>query len=277
MLSTFIRSPSQGVWHLGPLPIRAYALGIIVGAIVAIWIGEKRYVGRGGKPGVIGDIAMWAIPFGIVGARMYHVATNPELYFGEGKNPADVLKIWQGGLGIWGAVSVGALGALVACCRYGVRFSEVADAIAPGILVAQAIGRWGNYFNQELFGKPTTRPWGLKIDAIHRPPGYEQYATFHPTFLYESIWNLLGALFIIWIGHRFQIAGGRVFALYVMVYTAGRFWIEHLRIDFAHNFLGLRINDWTSLVLFVLATVYFVSKRPGRLPKESPLGHERKS
>ncbi len=264
MLATFIPSPSEGVWHLGPLPLRAYALGIVIGALVAIWVGEKRFTARGGKPGVIGDVSMWAIPFGIVGARVYHVITDPELYFGEGRNPVNALKIWEGGLGIWGAIALGAVGALIGCRRYDVKFSEVADALAPGILIAQAIGRWGNYFNQELFGKPTTEPWGLKIDAAHRPDGYEQYATFHPTFLYESIWNLVGALLIIWIGHRFRLTGGRVFALYVMVYCAGRFWIEHLRIDFAHDFLGLRLNDWTSIVLFVLATAYFVLKRPNR-------------
>ncbi len=134
----------------------------------------------------------------------------------------------------------------------------VADSLAPGILIAQGIGRWGNYFNQEIFGKPTTKPWGLKIDAIHRPTGFEGFSTFQPTFLYESVWNILGALLIMWIGHRFRLAHGRVFALYVMVYTVGRFWIEQLRIDFAHDFLGMRLNNWTSLVLFALATAYFV-------------------
>lgn len=262
MLGTFIPSPDHGVWHLGPLPIRAYAFGIIIGALVAIWIGERRYVARGGKPGVIGDISMWAVPFGIVGARIYHVVTDPELYFTAGKSPIDALKIWEGGLGIWGAIALGAVGALIGCRRAGVKFSDVADALAPGILIAQAIGRWGNYFNQELFGRPTTKPWGLEIKPSLRPDGYEQYATFHPTFLYESIWNLLGALLIIWIARRFRLTGGRVFALYVMVYTVGRFWIEHLRIDFAHDFLGLRLNDWTSIVLFILATAYFVWKRP---------------
>ena len=274
MFSTFIPSPSQGVWHLGPLPLRAYALGIIIGAIVAIWIGEKRFVARGGKPGVIGDVSMWAIPFGIVGARIYHVITDPELYFGAGKNPVNALKIWEGGLGIWGAAALGAVGALIGCRRYDVKFSEVADALAPGILIAQAIGRWGNYFNQELFGKPATEPWGLKIDAANRPDGYEQYATFHPTFLYESIWNLLGALLIIWIGHRFRLTGGRVFALYVMVYTAGRFWIEQLRIDPANGIGPFRLNVWTSIILFALSTAYFVLAKRRRLQTEIEVQHE---
>ena len=270
MLATFIPSPSQGVWHLGPLPLRAYALGIILGAVVAIWLGEKRWVARGGRPGLIGDVSLWAIPFGIVGARLYHVATDPQLYFAAGKNPIDALKIWQSGLGIWGAVALGAVGALIACRRNDVKFLDVADALAPGILIAQAIGRWGNYFNQELFGKPTTKPWGLEIDLANRPAGYEQFATFHPTFLYESIWNLAGAALIIWIGHRYRLTGGRVFALYIMVYTAGRFWIELLRIDPANDIGPFRINVWTSIILFVLATAFFVWKRQ-RTPKESPM------
>ena len=188
-----IPSPESGVWHIGPLPLRAYALGIIIGALLALWIGEKRFVARGGRSGLIGDVAIWAVPFGIVGARIYHVLTDPELYFGEGRDAIDALYIWEGGLGIWGAISGGALGAWIACRRYDVSFASVADALAPGLLVAQAVGRLGNYFNQELFGKPTDRPWGLEIDAVHRPPGYEQFATFHPTFLYEMLWNLAAA------------------------------------------------------------------------------------
>lgn len=261
MLGTFIPSPTQGVWHVGPLPLRAYAFGIIIGALVAIWIGEKRYVARGGRPGLIGDVSIWAIPFGIVGARLYHVATDPELYFGAGRNPIDAFKIWEGGLGIWGAVALGAVGALIGCRRYDVKFLDVADALAPGILIAQAIGRWGNYFNQELFGRPTTRPWGLEIDLAHRPSGYEQFATFHPTFLYESVWNLVGAALIIWLGHKYRLAGGRVFALYVMVYTAGRFWIELLRIDPANEIGPFRVNVWMSIILFALATIYFIAAR----------------
>ncbi|MCW2751879.1 MAG: prolipoprotein diacylglyceryl transferase [Aeromicrobium sp.] len=260
-IATFIPSPSEGVWHIGPLPLRAYALGIIVGALVAIWIGEKRFTARGGRPGLIGDLAIWAVPFGIVGARIYHVATDPELYFGKGKHLIDALEIWKGGLGIWGAIAGGAVGAYIACRRYGVTFSSVADALAPGLLVAQAIGRIGNYFNQELFGKPTTKPWGLKIDLAHRPEGYTQFATFQPTFLYELLWNLAAAALIILIDRRVKLTGGRAFALYVMFYTAGRAWIERLRIDFAHHIGPLRLNDWTALILFTLATIYFVRTR----------------
>ena len=256
-----IPSPESGVWHIGPLPLRAYALGIIIGALLALWIGEKRFVARGGRSGLIGDVAIWAVPFGIVGARIYHVATDPELYFGEGRDAIDALYIWEGGLGIWGAISGGALGAWIACRRYDVSFASVADALAPGLLVAQAVGRLGNYFNQELFGKPTERPWGLEIDAVHRPPGYEQFATFHPTFLYEMLWNLAAAALLIAIDRRVRLTGGRAFALYVMLYTAGRGWIETLRIDTV-NYLGpFRLNVWTSIILFVLATAFFVVTR----------------
>ncbi len=260
-IATFIPSPSNGVWHIGPLPLRAYALGIIIGAVVAIWIGERRFTARGGRAGLISDVAIWAIPFGIVGARIYHVITDPELYFGDGRNFVDAFKIWQGGLGIWGAVAGGAVGALIACRRYGVSFSSVAGALAPGLLVAQAIGRIGNYFNQELFGKPTTKPWGLEIDAVNRPDGYAQFATFHPTFLYELLWNLAAAALLIAIDRRLKLTGDRVFALYVMLYTAGRFWIEQLRIDPVNDLGPFRLNVWTSIVLFVLATAYFVATR----------------
>jgi prolipoprotein diacylglyceryl transferase len=260
-VATFIPSPSNGVWHIGPLPLRAYALGIIVGARVALWIGERRFVARGGREGLISDIAIWAIPFGIVGARIYHVATDPELYFGDGRHVLDAFKIWNGGLGIWGAIAGGAVGALIACRRYGVSFSSVADALAPGLLVAQAIGRIGNYFNQELFGKPTTKPWGLEIDVDKRPAGFTQFATFHPTFLYELLWNLGAAALLIAIDRKIKLTGGRAFALYVMLYTAGRFWIEQLRIDEVNHLGPFRLNVWTSIVLFTLATIYFVATR----------------
>ena len=243
------------------MPLRAYAFGIIVGALLALWIGEKRFTSRGGRPGLIGDVAIWAIPFGIVGARIYHVATDPELYFAEGREAIDALFIWEGGLGIWGAIAGGAVGAWIACRRHGVAFSAVADALAPGLLVAQAVGRLGNYANQELFGKPTDQPWALEIDAAFRPPGYEQFATFHPTFLYEMIWNLAAAALLIAIDRRFKLTSGRAFALYVMLYTAGRGWIEMLRIDTVNHLGPFRLNVWTSIIMFLLATVFFVAAR----------------
>lgn len=257
-IATYIPSPEQAVWHLGPLPLRAYALCIIAGVVAAIWIGEKRFVAAGGRPGAIGDIAIWAVPFGIIGGRIYHVLTDPELYFGDGRNPVDALKIWEGGLGIWGAIAFGGVGAWIACKRYDIDFLTMADALAPGLLVAQAIGRLGNYFNQELFGRPTTVPWALEISERHRPDGYEQFATFHPTFLYEALWNLAAAVLLVWLGKRFALTHGRVFALYVMLYTLGRGWIEALRIDTVNHLGPFRLNIWTSIVVFCLALAYFV-------------------
>ena len=256
-----IPSPSSGVWEVGPLPLRAYALGIIAGALLAIWIGERRFTARGGRSGLISDVAIWALPAGIIGARLYHVVTDPQLYFGEGRDPVEALYVWQGGLGIWGAIAGGALGAWIACRRYGVTFSSVADAVAPGLLVAQAVGRLGNWFNQELFGRPTDLPWALEIDPEHRPDGYEQFATFHPTFLYEIVWNLAAAVLLVLIDRRLKLTGGRALALYVMLYTAGRGWIEMLRIDTVNHLGPFRLNVWTSLVLFLLAAAFFVLAR----------------
>lgn len=268
-LTASIPSPGTGVLYLGPLPLRAYALGIILGAVLAIWIGERRFVARGGRAGAVSDVAIWAIPFGIVGARVYHVVTDNQLYFGEGRDPVEALFLWQGGLGIWGAVSGGALGAWIACRRYDIRLSRLGDAIAPGILVAQAVGRLGNYFNQELFGRPTDLPWGLEIDPANRPAGFEEFATFHPTFLYELVWNLAAALLIVLIDRRVRLTSGKAFALYVMLYTAGRFWIEMLRIDEANTLGPFRLNVWTSIVVFALALGYYlwVSRHP-REPAE---------
>lgn len=263
----FIPSPAQGVWNLGPIPVRAYALLIVAGIIIAVWFGGKRYVTRGGRPGTITDIAIWAVPFGIIGGRLYHVVTDNQLYFGpDGKGLAAAFRIWDGGLGIWGAVALGALGAWIGARRAGVALPPVADAIAPAIALAQAIGRLGNYFNQELFGKPTTVPWALEIDPVHRPAGYEQFATFQPTFLYESLWLLGMVLVLVWADKRFRMGHGRVFALYVLLYCIGRFWIEGLRIDDANVLLGLRLNEWTSILVGLGALIYLIVSaklRPG--------------
>ncbi|MCW2842419.1 MAG: prolipoprotein diacylglyceryl transferase [Nocardioides sp.] len=270
MISTLsIPSPSSGVWYLGPLPVRGYALAIIAGIIVAIWLAERRWAARGGRAGDISDLAIWGVPFGLVGGRLYHVLTDHALYFGEGKHPIDALYVWRGGLGVWGAIALGTLGVVIAARRKGIRLLPVLDAMAPTVLVAQAIGRWGNWFNQELFGKPTDLPWGLEIDPDHRPVGYFQYDTFHPTFLYEFLWNLGAFGLVIWADRRFQLGRGRVAALYVMAYTLGRGWIEMLRIDDVElkDVGGLRFNVWTSIVLFVAAAIYFAVAtrlRPGR-------------
>jgi prolipoprotein diacylglyceryl transferase len=183
-------SPSRSVWDIGPIPLRAYALCIIAGIIAAIWISERRWVARGGRRGTVSDIAVWAVIFGLIGGRLYHVITDNELYFRAGRDPWRAFYVWEGGLGIWGAIALGGVGAWIGCRRRGIKLPPFADACAPGIAVAQAIGRWGNYWNQELFGRPTTLPWGLEIDVGNRPAGYEQFSTFHPTFLYESLWNL---------------------------------------------------------------------------------------
>jgi prolipoprotein diacylglyceryl transferase len=269
LTSLAIPSPSNGIWYLGPVPIRGYALSIILGIIVAIWLAERRWVARGGRPGDVSDLAVWGVPFGLVGGRLYHVLTDHALYFGEGRNPVEALYIWRGGLGIWGAIALGSLGIIIGARRKGIRLLPVLDAIAPTVLVAQAIGRWGNWFNQELFGKPTDLPWALEIDPEHRPAGYFQADTFHPTFLYEFLWNLGAFGFVVWADRRFRLGYGRVAALYVMSYTLGRGWIEMLRIDDVElkDVGGLRFNVWTSIVLFVAAAIYFVvssRRHPGR-------------
>jgi prolipoprotein diacylglyceryl transferase len=274
IVPAFIPSPSQGVWHLGPLPLRAYAICILIGIFAGYWLGRKRWVSRGGSAEVLADIMFWAIPFGLVGARIYHVLTDAELYFGAGRDPVDALKIWNGGLGVWGAIAFGALGAWIACRRHKVPFLAVADAMAPGIALAQAIGRFGNYFNQELFGRPTTRPWGLEIDAAHRPAEFAGFATFHPTFLYEAVWNLGVIAVVILVDRRFRLGHGRAFALYVATYCAGRAWIENLRIDTVNNLGGVRLNVWTALVLFVLSVGYLIVSarlKPGR---EAPVARD---
>lgn len=257
MQLAYLPSPARGVVDLGPLPLRAYALCIILGIFVAIWLTRRRWAARGRDAHEVEDIAIWAVPFGIVGGRLYHVITSPDAYFGEGGDPWKALRIWEGGLGIWGAVALGALGAWIGCRRRGVSLLDFADAVAPGLALAQAIGRWGNWFNQELYGRPTTLPWGLEIAPANRPESSPDLATYHPTFLYESLWNIGVAVLLIWAGRRFSLKQGQTFALYAAAYSVGRFWIEYLRIDEAHTFGGLRLNDWTSIVVLVAAVVFF--------------------
>ncbi|MFG2296798.1 prolipoprotein diacylglyceryl transferase [Streptomyces sp. NPDC048603] len=259
----YIPSPSTGVIHLGPIPLRGYAFCIIIGVFVAVWLGNKRWIARGGRSGTVADIAVWAVPFGLVGGRLYHVITDYQLYFGEGRDWVDAFKIWEGGLGIWGAIALGAVGAWIGCRRRGIPLPAWADALAPGIALAQALGRWGNWFNQELYGRATDLPWALEIsEGPNRVAG-----TYHPTFLYESLWCVGVALLVIWADRRFRLGHGRAFALYVAAYCAGRGWIEYMRVDDAHHILGVRLNVWTAIVVFVLAVAYFVLSakfRPGR-------------
>lgn len=277
-----IPSPDRGVWEIGPFSLRAYALCIILGIVVAIWLGERRWQARGGTKGTIIDIAVWAAPMGLIGGRLYHVITDNQLYFGEGRDPIRALYIWEGGLGIWGAIALGAVGAWIACRRRGIPLPAVADAVAPGIVIAQAVGRLGNYFNQELYGGPTDLPWGLEIyrrvspdnPAVEDPLGGVAVndvpvEVVHPTFLYELLWNLGVALLIIWLDRRLRLGHGRVFALYVAGYTAGRFWIELMRTDPANEILGQRVNVWVSVLVFLGAVVYFVLAR-SKGPREDP-------
>ncbi|MDF5753571.1 prolipoprotein diacylglyceryl transferase [Spongiactinospora sp. TRM90649] len=260
-LAASIPSPAQGVWHLGFIPIRAYALCFIVAIGFGIWLSERRWRAQGGERGTIGDVAIPAVIFGLIGGRLYHVIVDWQLYFGPRavKEPYQVLFIWEGGLGIWGAVALGGVGVWLACRRRGMPLGPIADAVAPGIAFGQAIARWGNWFNQELYGSPTTLPWGLEIDVAH---GGEPGVLYHPAFLYESLWDLALGFALILIGRRLALGHGRLFAVYVAGYTLGRFWIEGLRIDpvggvdHAATFLDLRVNQWTSIALFAGALVY---------------------
>jgi len=274
-----IPSPDRGVWHVGPIPIRAYALCIIAGIVVAVIWGERRLVARGGQPGTVVDVAVFAVPFGLVGGRLYHIATDYETYFGPGGHPIDALKIWQGGLGIWGAIALGAVGAWIGCRRRGVPLPFFADAVAPAIVTAQAIGRLGNYFNQELYGGATKLPWGLEIfqrvdPGTGVPDNLNGVAIstaspqiVHPTFLYELIWDLLGVAVLLWIARRFTLRPPGLFTLYIAWYCFGRFFEELLRIDPAHHIAGLRLNAWVSVILFVASVAYFILRQrrePGR-------------
>jgi len=264
MVLAYLPSPARGVWHLGPLPVRAYALCIIAGIAAAVWLTQRRWAARGGRADDVLTVATWAVPFGIVGARLYHLVTDPELYFSAGRQPVRALYIWDGGLGIWGAVALGAVGAWIAARRHSIGLAAFADAAAPGLVLAQAVGRWGNYFNQELYGRPTHLPWGLLIDPAHRPAATPGIAVYQPTFLYESLWDL-GVLALLLIAdRRWGLGRGRLFALYVAAYTAGRGWVEALRDDHANHIAGLRLNDWTAILIFAGAVAYLLAtaRRP---------------
>lgn len=263
-----IPSPTAGVWWLGPIPIRGYAFSILAGIVVAVWWTQRRIVARGGTAGQVLDISAWAVPFGIVGGRIYHLITTPQPYFGPGGNPWNAFRIWEGGLGIWGAVTLGALGAWIGARRAGLLLPPIADSIAPGIVLAQAIGRLGNWFNNELYGSATTLPWGLQVHQFDQAAGRAltgadgapllQPGLYHPTFLYELLWNLGVCLVLLWADRRWRFGHGRLFALYVLLYTCGRFWIELLRTDEAHHVLGLRLNVWTSVVVGSAALVHLL-------------------
>jgi prolipoprotein diacylglyceryl transferase len=286
-----IPSPSTAVWHLGPIPVRAYALCIILGIAVACALTEVRLRRRGGPQWAVLDIALWAVLFGMVGARLYHVITSPQDYFGEGGEPIRALYIWEGGLGIWGAIAGGALGAWLATRQLGIPFTVVADAAAPGLPLAQAVGRIGNWFNNELYGGHTDLPWGLDVHQMdpdnpgealkdqNGDPILEPGGPFHPAFLYEALWNVGVAGLVIWVDRKWKLGKGRAFALYVMGYTAGRLWIELMRTDEANKILGVRLNVFTSIIVFLGALIYFLRVRgpqeflvPVDAPVAAPVG-----
>jgi prolipoprotein diacylglyceryl transferase len=278
-----IPSPTTSVWHLLGLPVRAYALCIVLGIIAAVLIMEYRLRARGVAPWASLDIAVWAVPFGIVGARIYHLITSPQDYFGAGGEPIRAFYIWEGGLGIWGAVAGGAVGAWLAARQLGLPLAVVADSLAPGLPVAQAIGRFGNWFNNELYGKITTLPWGLEVHDMDRSnPGHATVIDgkavtlpdlYHPAFLYEAIWDVGVGVLVLLLDRRYKFGRGRAFALYVMAYTVGRGWIEALRVDEANHLFGIRLNVFTAVVVFAGALAYFLLVRGPRayvVPDDAP-------
>lgn len=281
MIPADIPSPTAGVLHLGPLPIRGYALCILLGIVVAVWLTERRMRTRGGEPGQVLDVAAYAVVAGILGGRIYHVITTPDPYWGKDGNPVDALKIWEGGLGIWGAVALGALGAWIGCRRVGVPFLDFADAAAPGIAIAQGIGRWGNWFNNELYGERTDLPWGLEIHEWDNSAGRAVtdangdavvLGTFHPTFLYEFFWVMLLAAALLLIERRWSLARGQLFGLYIAGYPIGRIIIERMRTDEAELILGQRLNVWTSIIVFLIgvAIVIHTGRRARRGQEAAP-------
>lgn len=270
MILAYIPSPTVSEFSIGPVTIHFYALCILLGIVLAVWMTTIRWKRFGGNFDQILDITLVAVPSGIIGARIYHIITTPERFFGPNGDWVEMFRIWNGGLGIWGGVALGAVAAWAWCRRKRYPMALLGDAIAPGLLVAQAVGRLGNWFNQELYGAPTTLPWGLKLNFAGTAIGHSEQCydgatcpsgtLFHPTFLYEMIWNLIGAALIVMVGTRImsKLKAGSLFTIYIMWYTAGRTWIESLRIDFAHEFLGVRINVWVSMSVFVLGVVAFI-------------------
>ena len=257
---TSIPSPDVSYIELGPLRIHFYALFILSGIILALLLTESRLKARGVEAGVALDVSFWAIPFGILGGRFFHVITHPNDYFYQGADLLAPFRIWEGGLAIYGALLFGAVGAYVGSRKAGIKLTSYLDAVAPGILLAQAIGRWGNYFNNELFGLPTDLPWGLEISSSNRayPAGLPEGVLFHPTFLYESIWSLVGVALLLAADKRFNLRWGRMIGLYLIYYSVGRIWVEAIRIDPSEIILGLRINIWSAIVGIVVGLAVMV-------------------
>ena len=258
-MRTSIPSPTFSAIELGPLTIHMYALCIITGIAVAIWLGDRRFSAVSGAS-IVSQVAVTAVPFGIIGGRLYHVITSPDAYFGKGGHPLDAFKIWQGGLGIWGAIALGSCAAWLSYRRIAKKiqlppFAYFLDALAPGVLFAQAIGRFGNWFNIELFGRPLDAPWALQVPLLSRPNGFTEFATFHPTFLYEAIWTTALAIALITFGK--YLPAGQVFVLYIFGYCVGRVAIEMIRIDEAHHIAGIRLNVLVGSVIGLGALIVF--------------------
>jgi prolipoprotein diacylglyceryl transferase len=260
-LAASIPSPESGTVELGPFTIHMYGLTLLAAIVVCVWITGRRWVARGGDWDLIFRCAVWGVGFGIVGARLYHVVTSWDEVPDEWWGP---FAIWKGGLGVWGGIFLGVLAGYVVARRAGVDAWLLADCLAPGLLVAQGIGRFGNWWNQELFGKPTDLPWGLEIDPENRPLEYLDSDTFHPAFLYEALWNFAAAAVLIVIGRRYRIRPPGLFALYVVLYCFGRFWIELLRVDPAHELAGLRLNAWVAALGAVVGLVWFLLSQARR-------------
>lgn len=258
MLPAAIPSPGFNALHIGAFQLRLYGLSIMCGVLVAVSVARRRWAARGGDPDDVSAICLWAVPAGLVGARLYHVITDWRRFEGRW---LDVFAIWKGGLGIPGGVLLGTLVGVLVARRRGLPVVTLMDVAAPAIPLAQAIGRLGNYFNQELFGRPTELPWALRIDVAHRPSGYEQFATFHPTFLYEALWNLALAGVLILVDRTRRLRPGELFTLYVLGYAVGRLWIEELRIDDASLIAGIRVNIWVSLLAIAGALAVFARRR----------------
>ena len=254
MLHTEIPSPSVNGFHLGPLFIHAYALAYIVGIALAVFLGRRRWAAVGGDPALVEEMAIWGVPAGLIGGRIYFDITTPDAMPHQWWGP---FAMWDGGMGIWGGVALAAVVCVWRLRRAGADVPPMMDALAPCILMAQGIGRIGNYFNQELFGGPTRLPWGLEIAVQNRPPGYAQYATFQPTFLYELIWDFGFALFLIWLGRTGKLRAGGLFPLYVAGYSAFRIFEESIRIDYSQYILGLRLNFFIALVMTAIGLAWF--------------------
>ena len=266
-----IPSPSSNEIVVGPLHLRAYGLMIALGVIAAVELGRRRWRARGHNPDDISSMALWAVPAGLIGARLYHVMTDWRRFEGQW---LDAVKAWEGGLGIPGGIALGAVAGVLYARHKKLPLGDLADAIAPALPLAQAIGRLGNWFNQELFGGPTTLPWALEIDPQHRPDRYLDAATFHPTFLYEGLWNLGLMTLLILVDRKRVLRPGSIFWLYVAGYATGRLWVEAMRIDPASLILGVRVNIWTSLIALAVALTIVVVRGKRRPEDDEALTSE---